>query len=226
MDWLVEESLTADMHDVQLEGDVVEHCHALRLSPNDYVGLLNGRGLRARCIVRDVARRSVRVEVLEVNQEPAPPDVVLCLSILDARDRLEYAIEKCTELGTTRIILVVADRSQQRTVRIDRLHQKLLAAVRQSGRAWIPTIEGPLSLQHTLERLPAYHIIVGDQQGASPHAVRMPAAVVVGPEGGFSERERMWLSESKATLWRIGSNRLRTETAAVVVTAAVVQWST
>jgi 16S rRNA (uracil1498-N3)-methyltransferase len=222
MDWLLVPTLSMADRTVALHGDTVKHCHALRLKPGDDVGLVNGRGIRARGSVLSVERKQVVVSVMNLQEEPPSHDIVLCLAVLDSRERLEFAIEKTTELGVTRIIVLSSDRSQHRNVRLDRLEQKVFAAVMQSGRAWIPVITGPLNLDEALAAVRSHTIIVGSQQGASPSALRANCAIFVGPEGGFSQREINVLAGAGAQPWRVGLNRLRTETAAVVLTAAVI----
>jgi len=223
MDWLHIESLIPHDRFLTLRDEVAQHCFALRLKQGDAVGLVNGCGGRAHCIVATVTRSVVVVEVLQYTVEQRPSDVVLCLSLLDSRERMEFAIEKCTELGVMRIALLATSRSQQRSIRIGRLRQKIHAAVIQSGRSWLPTIDEPVPLQQALDNVKLHTIIVGNQQGAPASALRAPVAVFVGPEGGFSHQESALLLEAGARQWRVSSNRLRTETAAVVLTAAVVQ---
>ena len=220
MDWLRIDGSVTTYDRVELSGAALRHASALRLRPGEAVGLLNGRGEVAHTVV-DIAERNVCV--LRVEQHhvvPAPPDVTLALGVLDNRDRLEFALEKCTELGVRRIVLLDCIRSQRHHVRMDRLEQKVEAAMLQSGRAWIPELMGPLTLRTCLERFPDATVVVGDQQGGAPSGIPMPVLLLVGPEGGFAPEEQAQIAQRNPMMWRIGEHRLRTETAAVVVTAA------
>lgn len=222
MDWL-RIDITPVLHqELSLTDEALRHAAALRLRPGEAVGLLNGRGDVAHAVVARVGRGVCTLRVTEHRHNPLPADITIAIGVLDNRDRMEFAVEKCTELGVRRIVLLECRRSQRHTIRMERLQQKAEAAMLQSGRAWMPELVGPISVRTCLEAFPYATVVVGDQHGASPTPWSAPALILVGPEGGFAPDEQEIIASRNPVMWRIGSHRLRTETAAVVLTAAAV----
>lgn len=226
MDWLRYDAPMRPGERVRLSDEVARHAAALRLRHGEAVGLLDGRGCRAMGVIMQ-SGRSVDVDVRSVEQVDRGRDVTVAVGMLDHRDRMEYAVEKCTELGVRRIVVLDCVRSQRHGIRLDRLRQKAEAAMVQSGQAWMPNVDGPFTVEEFCATLTAdIRVIVGDQFGASPTSVGLPVVVMVGPEGGFTDGECMTIASHDPVRWRIGNERLRTETAAVVLTAAVQMFAT
>lgn len=149
--------------------------------------------------------------------------LTLAMSVLDSRDRFEFALEKATELGITRFVPLLAKRSQHHRVHADRLVAKAVAAITQCGVAWLPEIAPAVGV----EDLPrANVVIVGDDTGDIPAALHHGTEsilVVVGPEGDLTPEEKSYLHNTlQAHRWAIGQNRLRAETAAIALLSNVV----
>lgn len=221
MDWLLHDAELRAGERLALSSDASRHAAALRLRQGEAVGLLNGRGQRGVGVIDHVGR-ATDVLVQRVDLVPPPADVTVAVGMLDHRDRMEFMIEKCTELAARRIVILACRRSQRHGVRRDRLVQKAEAAMLQCGRAWLPVIEGPVDVPTFCASVPEdARIVVGDQFGAAPSSVDLPVVIMVGPEGGFDDDELAIIERHGPVRWRIGNDRLRTETAAVVLTAAV-----
>jgi 16S rRNA (uracil1498-N3)-methyltransferase len=158
---------------------------------------------------------------------PKPPATILCLGVLDSRERFEFAVEKAVELGATHVVPLITDHAAFARSSAVRLTAKVVAAITQSGRAWLPVVHKGLSLDAALEMLTAEFVtmitIYGDALGASPGELDagVPVAVVVGPEGGLSQREVDLLAGFGAVPWAISTTRLRGETAAVALMSVV-----
>lgn len=220
MDNLYSPTITAADQIVTPDAEMQRHIAALRLRDGEKVRILNGRGLVATCTVQRQTG-SVVLQVLERSVYPAPAQLTLALGVLDNRDRFEFAVEKATELGVTRIAPVVCDHARHARSTTERLRQKAIAAITQSGNPWLPEILDPTAF----DSLPLGEVvIVGDAQGDTPSKlISHDTWILVGPEGGFSNRELHKLSSMPNVLrWRIGSNRLRAETAAVALVARAV----
>ncbi|MBU3741936.1 MAG: 16S rRNA (uracil(1498)-N(3))-methyltransferase [Candidatus Kapabacteria bacterium] len=220
MDWLRIDGIPELHREIAFTGETLRHAAALRLRPGESVGLLDGRGTVAQCVVTASAKGSCTVRVMSIRHEMLPADITIAIGVPDNRDRLEFALEKCTELGARRIVLLECQRSQRQSIRLDRLQQKAEAAMLQCGRAWTPELVGPISVQACLDMFETATVVVGDQHGEQPSAVSGPLLLMVGPEGGFTDDERARIDVRTPRAWRIGEHRLRTETAAVVLTAA------
>ncbi|HLP27025.1 MAG TPA: RsmE family RNA methyltransferase [Candidatus Didemnitutus sp.] len=204
-----------------LSVDAARHIAALRLRDGEQVKVLNGRGLIALCTVRRTDG-AAQLDVTATTMTPKPPSLTLVMSVLDNRDRYEFALEKATELGITRFIPLLAERSQHHRVNHDRLVAKAIAALTQCGVAWLPEILPAVGIDGVAWNT---RIIMGDDQGAPPNTGDLAddVCVVVGPEGDFSDREKSLLANDLRTKrWAIGRNRLRAETAAIALIANVV----
>ena len=215
-------------HVVPLTPEARRHLAALRLRDGEQVRVLNGRGLVATCRT-ERSSSDLRLVVETSRVAEPPPPLTLVLSVLDNRDRYEFALEKATELGITRFVPLLADRSQHHRVNMERLTAKAIAAITQCGVPWLPEIHTPVRI----EDVPwSPVIIMGDDQGATPTRDDLggdqgvEVSVVVGPEGDFSDREKEVLRNDVRThQWAIGRNRLRAETAAIALVSTVVALS-
>lgn len=201
----------------------LKHLNVLRVRDGELVSVLNGRGLIALCRVsRSGGRLTLQIESKRVVVKP--PSLTLVISLLDNRDRWEFTVEKATELGVMNIVPLICERVQPRLYSRDRVNQKIIAAVKQSGNAWLPSVSEPAAFSQQIDTLKAYsRVIVGDANGIAPTRLTETenVAVVIGPEGGFSAQETNQLKLlTNAVAWRIGNNRLRSETAAISLLAA------
>lgn len=158
-------------------------------------------------------------------------EITLLLSIFKF-DRLEWAIEKCTELGVSRIVPVIAQRTDAHLAaasvrRTDRWRRIALQAAEQSRRSNPPEIADPLQLAAAIGLPGALRILLSEsEERSSLRDVLLPSAsnisLAVGPEGGWTEQEEKlflqqgWISAS------LGSTILRAETAAIAATAICV----
>ncbi|MDZ4746308.1 MAG: RsmE family RNA methyltransferase [bacterium] len=207
--------------------DLRRHLAALRIRDGENVTIFDGKGLRAFCTLQGSPADGV-LTIVERTQTPAPLPLTLAMGLLDSRDRLEFAIEKATELGVTSIVLLASDHASRMRATSVRILAKVIAACEQSGRFWLPEVHEPMSVEAFLGRNEGSVLILGDQQGDHPSSLQSQHfAVVVGPEGGFSQREQALFSADQRTLrWVIGRQRLRAETAAIAMLSTALAVST
>ncbi len=223
-------SLANDATDFEIGGD--EHHHlarVLRLSAGEVVSATNGRGLLLEARLAAVDKTRSLAHVVRVLHDGAPPRrVVLALALLP-RAHYEVAVSQCVEVGVTDVVPIVAEKchvkswSKAAAVRAERV---AVAAMKQSGRAWLPRVADARTLA-TLEGEIASgrfaRAVVGDAGAPALAAVAHSgdALAVVGPEGGFTDGELVRLVDAGAERVSVSSHRLRAETAAVVLVAAL-----
>lgn len=223
MECFFDPTLESNSRELSLDGDELHHLHVLRVKKGDRFLVSNGRGLRAlvRLISFDHAHAHCIVEHLEWMPGELPFRLTLAVGILLARDRFEWLVEKCTELGVARIIPIIGDYSQKGDIlRIDRLYTKAVAALKQSQRSVLPSIEEPQRIEELLEATQDT-VVVCVPDGRAPSVPRCDLTIVVGPEGGFSPRELECLAAGNIEAWSLGRLRLRSETAAIAATSIV-----
>jgi len=212
-------------------------CHVLRLRVDERITVLDNRGFEFEVVLTAVGPRQVTGRVLErrpVRGEPQV-DVTLYQGLL-ARDKFEFVLQKCTEVGVQRFVPVITERSLVRNAhafnedRLERWVRILTEAAEQSGRGRIPELRSPARFDQVLAepggpdlRLmgcpcpggQSLHGILGE--GPVPTAV----ALCIGPEGGFSDREAGLAQSAGWRQFSLGRRILRTETAAVVASGLV-----
>jgi 16S rRNA (uracil1498-N3)-methyltransferase len=199
----------------------------LRLGPGDGVRLFNGRHGEWDAAISAATGKKAEVSPVALRR-PQPPPASPAMTLLFApvkKDQTDLIVEKATELGAVRIVPVLTQRTQARTVRLDRFRKIALEAAEQTERLDLPQIADATSLDAALAALPSgTALIFCDEAGdARPAAALMAdlkgqdAALLIGPEGGFTPEERAYLRSRPGTQpVSLGPRILRAETAAIV----------
>jgi len=206
----------------------LRHIRALRLRRGEPLLLSNGQGRLVQAVVEQLRSDAVRLRV-RMRLEPSgelPVPVGIALGILHERERLEFALEKAVELGVREIALLRTHYTVAQTVRMERLQRKLVAALEQSHRAWLPTLYAPMSLQELLSEVaPRYaQLVFPEPDGEIPTPLPLrPTLLLIGPEGGWAEQERRAVGDCSLPVfrWRLAPRRLRSETALIAALALV-----
>jgi 16S rRNA (uracil1498-N3)-methyltransferase len=220
--------------EVLVDGTEGHHAVAVRrLRAGERVVVADGSGGGVRGEVVDATKAGLRVQVLEVLDESAPPVRLVVAQALAKGDRGELAVEMLTEVGVAEVVPWQASRSVARwsADRVDRgltrWRSTAREAAKQSRRLRVPTVSDPVTTQALVGRLGAADLaLVLHEDATDPiAAVALPAegevVVVVGPEGGISPEELAAFDAVGARTVRVGDHVLRTSTAGVVALAAL-----
>jgi 16S rRNA (uracil1498-N3)-methyltransferase len=207
---------------IRLGGQEARHASkVLRVKKGDAIHITDGRGQIHRCLVESVGKDDVVTKVQSTHLEPpAHPFATILIGLIKKRDRLEFAIEKCVELGADRLIVFRGEHSEKSKVRLDRLEASAQSAMKQSLRAYLPSIQFEPSLKSALQSATDPGVLIhADETIGQAEAVEQDEryTVVIGPEGGFSEKERELLNAKGSRAYSLGEKRLRTETAAIAM---------
>jgi 16S rRNA (uracil1498-N3)-methyltransferase len=200
----------------------------MRRQPGDMVRLFNGRDGEWAARVASVAKKAVTLAVEhQSGRQEQVPDLWLCAAPLK-KGRIDWLVEKACELGVARLVLVTTQRTVVDKPNLERLMAHLVEAAEQSGRTAVPELPEPLSLSQMLKNWPADRaLIFADETGGEAMAATMarvpaPAAILIGPEGGFTDSERAAIRAHPAAVpISLGPRILRADTAAL---AAVAVW--
>jgi 16S rRNA (uracil1498-N3)-methyltransferase len=203
----------------------------LRLQPGDEVLAFNGRDgeWRGRFVV--VGKRGAAVTLGAQTRLPDPDATagpVLLFAPLK-RQATDWVVEKATELGAARLVPVLTRRTIAETVRLDRLAAIAADAAAQCGRLDAPILEAPQLLDVALSQWPKDRPLwFADEAGGrrlaeiTPRAGRLAPGLLVGPEGGFEDQERAFLTAmAQVQAFSLGPRILRAETACVAGLALV-----
>jgi len=210
-----------------------EHHHlsrVLRLRQGDAIFIGNGNGLVCRAVIHEIERDATRCRIIErhENFNEVPVKIVLLQGLLKNTGKMDWIIEKATELGVSECIPLLADRSIHRSDKVIRWRSIAESAVKQCVRARIPRIRTAMTLEAALPELLGYHCLLFHEAAsldAVPESLQFdtrPIAVIIGPEGGFSEKETERMRSVNADMLSLGPRRLRSETAAVAALARIV----
>jgi len=200
----------------------------LRLGSGAAVAAFNATDGEWLCHIAEVGRSRTRLTVgHRLRSSMAEPDLWLLLAPIK-RARLDWLIEKATELGVSALLPVWTARTQVERVNLERWRAHAIAAAEQCGRLSVPELRAPEALERVLAAWPdGRRLVVCDESGSGePIAAAVaglpggPAAVLVGPEGGFTETELDALGKlSVVTRVGLGPRVLRAETAAIAALA-------
>ncbi|MCX2431867.1 16S rRNA (uracil(1498)-N(3))-methyltransferase [Pedobacter sp. GR22-10] len=204
-----------------------KHCvRVLRLSKGTVVNLVDGIGGFYTAEIIDDHPKKVTLSVLNVEREFHKRNHYLHIAVAPTKniDRLEWFLEKATELGIDEITPIITDRSERRIVKDDRLNKVITAAVKQSIKAYHPKLNEAISFDDFLkqpfegERLIAHCIQDSEKKFISDLAVpHQKYLILIGPEGDFTPEEVGLALNKGFKPLTLGENRLRTETAALSV---------
>lgn len=204
--------------------------NVLRLGEGAALHLFNGRDGEWRALLRRNGRRDARLEVQSPTRPQASgPDLYYLFAPLK-RTRLDYMVQKATEMGVARLCPVITRHTVAERVNLDRMRANVIEAAEQCGILRVPEVAEPTTLTRTLEAWdPARRLMfcdeaapVQDPIAALRSAEPGPLAVLIGPEGGFSPEERATLKALPFVIpLALGPRIMRADTAAVAALALV-----
>lgn len=215
----IEETLTLP------ESDSGHAVRVLRMREGDTLEVTDGKGNLFTCRMVDSHPKHVAVTIIDSHPEPLcwPQEITVAVAPTKHLDRMEWMVEKLTEIGVNRIVPLLCNRSERREIKTERLEKIAVAAMKQSLKCTLPVIEPMTPLRNFIASCdPTQKFIAHcDSQSERRLLAQLcrpgePAAVMIGPEGDFDPAEVRVALESGWQPVTLGDNRLRTETAAVV----------
>ena len=220
-----------------LPPDAAHHAaRVLRLRGGNRVEIFDGLGNECHGVIAELGGKRVVVgEITAVNADRESPLPVMLAQALSSSEKMDWVIQKATELGVTEIQPLDTERSVARlsaeraAKRLEHWRQVAISACEQCGRNVLPEIHAPLDImawlqQGLAQQPPAAKFILLPQGAASLHSQPKPQGKVVlliGAEGGFTQAESDSALRCGFTPIRLGARVLRTETAAVAGLAAL-----
>ncbi|OEY96310.1 16S rRNA (uracil(1498)-N(3))-methyltransferase [Acinetobacter proteolyticus] len=214
-------------HTIELTEPVFHHwVRVLRAKEQEQAIFFNGKGGEYIVTLNEINKKNafVSVDQFDPADRTAPFKVVLG-QVMSKGDRMDYAIQKATELGVTTIQLLTSERCEMR-LKYDRDQKKIdhwqsvaIAACEQCGMNRVPQILAPIALADWLSTdLPASRFVLAPNKDQANVLLNSPPdlALLIGPEGGLSEAEIRLANQYQFKNWCIGDRVLRTETAPVV----------
>ncbi len=220
---LIDQSLQAGQTLALSDGHIHYLKHVLRMEAGDALRVFNGQCGEWAAQITDFGKRSASITILKQLRRPYQvPDIWLLFAPV-RKHRNAFILEKATELGVARLQPVVTQRTQYAKLRLDKMEAQIIEAAEQTERLDRPRLMATRPLEQLLKDWPEERtIIFADEAGDSPAALPVlqaltgPAALLVGPEGGFTEAERDSLrAHDQVKPVTLGPRILRADTAAL-----------
>jgi 16S rRNA (uracil1498-N3)-methyltransferase len=212
--------------EIKFDADESKHLtKVLRKNTGDHVSVTNGEGELFDCVISKADPKGSTLSVLKTTQIPAD-DFYIHLAIAPTKspDRMEWMIEKITEIGFHELSLIQTSNSERSFLKTDRLHKKIISACKQSLKYRIPKLNPIRSLKELIEsnKQPEnQRFIAYVDENHQNHFMDVAKAkgnylILIGPEGDFSTEEIHMATKEKFIPVSLGRSRLRTETAGLV----------
>jgi 16S rRNA (uracil1498-N3)-methyltransferase len=172
-----------------------------------------------------IGDNAVHLELITEMQPRLPnKDIYLCFSLLK-KDKNDWVLQKATELGVRHFVPILCDRTEKMGFDIERAQKIVIEASEQCGRTDIPRIREPLTVERAIEELVSdgVELFVAEQGSESESNVERrtskSVAVLIGPEGGWSDKEKEVFSQQELKHLALSDFTLRAETACVTAAA-------
>jgi 16S rRNA (uracil1498-N3)-methyltransferase len=209
---------------IRIDADEHRHLVVARAAPNEAFEIFDGMGKVWTAVVESVGKRETIARVTESRLVPRDHlELILAVALVRVA-AFELALEKVVEVGVTRIMPFVADRSNVVPGdRHDRWRRILIEAAKQSKQYWLPVLDPPVSFDQVLSTSAVSKIMFAESAGSSLKSAlaASPVIYLIGPEGGWTHRELTAARGAGFHEVSLGTAILKAETAAIVGTALI-----
>ncbi len=211
---------------ISLDEDTSRHIvQVLRMKKGEKVNLTDGNGILITAAILEADKKYCKAVATETTtRKPATRNIVIAISLLKNANRFEWFLEKATEIGVSEIVPLICDRTEKEKFRFERLNAICISAMLQSQQCRLPVLHEPLLFNKAITAIQCdqkfiAHCAEGKKKQLGQRSVNGSVAILIGPEGDFTEREIQLALENNFIPVSLGETRLRTETAGVVASA-------
>jgi 16S rRNA (uracil1498-N3)-methyltransferase len=197
----------------------------LRFRPGQQLVLFDGIEHERLYKITEMDENGARLELVTDLVRQVPKKEIYLLWALLKKDKNDWVLQKCTELGVSHFLPIIADRSVRTGFSTERAEKIVIEASEQCGRSDIPKVREPIHVQSALEQLAGkIQLFVCEQGEDSGDTSALEAAgLLIGPEGGWSENEKNSFQRHDLAHLSLHDFTLRAETAAVAAVTKLIQ---
>jgi 16S rRNA (uracil1498-N3)-methyltransferase len=192
-------------------------CRVLRLKEGDKLAILDGNGREFTTSIIDANPKKCRVEIQAIRVEVAPPySIHIAIAPTKNNDRIEWFLEKSTEIGITEVTLLLCANNERKHTKEERFEKILISAMKQSKRLFLPKLNVLTPFKDFISAHPVgliAHCYEGEKSTVLNNFNQNNCPILIGPEGDFTLQEVDSALKSGYKTITLGENRLRTETA-------------
>jgi len=224
--------------EIVLKDENAAHAFVLRLAIGEEVVICDGSAIDYHCVITSCTKLETRAKVVHKLQNMSEPSIAITLfQALPKAGKMDEIVEKCTQLGISRIVPVITARcitkiSDRDIKKINRLQKIAQSAASQSQRGKIPQINSAVTFETALQEAKAHDAIFVCYEAEEQLSLRAflqgqsqslsSVAFFIGPEGGFEDNEIAKFKENGVATVSLGARILRTELAGVVVLSNII----
>lgn len=194
----------------------------LRLQKADVIQLMDGNGHFFKAEIEDAALKRCKVRIVDTEKRsPRPFRIHIAIAPTKNIDRLEWFLEKCTEIGIDKITPILCEHSERKVIKAERLQKVIVSACKQSLQPYMPVLEPLTSLKELIENAAEATKCIAHCEDEEKQLLRDIATessdllILIGPEGDFSPTEIQLARDNNFRAVSLGESRLRTETAGI-----------
>jgi 16S rRNA (uracil1498-N3)-methyltransferase len=211
-----------------LNEDESKHCiKVLRKKSGDLIDVIDGNGNYFIARIENAAFKATEAIIVErrKNWNISPYKISIAVSISKNPERFEWFCEKATEIGIHQIIPIIAERTESKKIKIERINKILISAMKQSGKALLPEIIEPVKFPDFIksdEKYTDYRKFIAwcetkeERHLKNYYKKGEHALILIGPEVDFTNDEVTAAKQSNFIPVSLGKSRLRLETAGIV----------
>jgi len=227
--YFFEPSIEATNTHFELSELTSKHCvQVLRMRAGESLHLTDGIGNLYTASIVEPDKKKTVVKIDTVSHTPRPQkNVCIAIGLLKNTGRFEWFLEKATEMGVTKIVPLICERSERSNLKQERMQGVLVAALIQSKQTWLPILTEPLSVAAFMKEHPSSqgliaHCEEGNKTELKDAPTNNDTSIMIGPEGDFTPSEIETALSANYLPVSLGATRLRTETAGMVAAALLI----
>ena len=196
----------------------------LRFQPGQEVVLFDGQTHDRLYKITEIKKDEAHlIHITDFVRKVPPTNTYLFWSLLK-KDKNDWVLQKCTELGVSHFVPLLADRSEKTGFNVERAEKIIIEAAEQCGRSDIPTVREPFLVGSLLEEFKSKLALFVCEQGEEENNFEKikEVGILIGPEGGWSEQEQLIFKKNKLKHLNLHDFTLRAETAAVAAISKII----
>ena len=206
--------------------DNSEHTHiykVLRKKVGDKIHFTNGKGYLFECIIKTIDSKSTKLKILKsIKRSNMAYDLHIGIAPTKKMSRFEWFVEKAIEIGVTSITPMICSYSERKSLNYSRLEKISISAMKQSLQTYLPEIKPLVEFKEYIKSNNSNQKYIAHYKNSKTEHLsgiileKTTSNIIIGPEGGFTNEEIIFATDSNYRAVSLGNNRLRTETAGVV----------
>jgi len=214
---------------IELSESESHHCaKVMRKKKGDLVSVLDGKGSKYTALIIQADKKNVLLEIKTIDRVPnSGIGLHLIISPTKSHDRIDWLIEKATEIGIQKISFMNCARTERKKINLDRIKRISISAIKQSGQRYAPKINNILSYKQIIDNISDDQRFIAHLEEDKKKHLRSVynksknCCVLIGPEGDFTIDEINLAKENHFHSITLGKSTLRTETAGLFVASLI-----